>query len=363
MDAPPIFSLDNINLSNINCFQHPNNKIVGICNDKNCKIKNKYMCLDCMFENHSGHIGIQLNKIEKKYKEIYDKYVLENKSIEQEYNNFKKNLKNKINNLKNEINKTLDLFYENAIEEFKKQTESGGCEEIKNIQKNYPPKNNEQLNLLIENLLILNNKDNEKNKKGLIENYLKNFDKKLNKEFEDLKNLIDNCIKNFFNKCNFEWSTKTYGNYGFYYLLDENNKKATKISENDTITICRTTEPLEVGNKYKLDYFINYITGDFDVGFGDERIGGQCWLRETYGYGITSNGIYLENKNVNSSINILKCKKVTFIVDLKNYNSKLFLDNKKVYDFNIKSDYVYYPMIAIRELNNSVKLIVSLLYD
>ena len=168
-------------------------------------------------------------------------------------------------------------------------------------------------------------------------------------------------MKNLFN--NFKWSTKTYSSYDFYYRLEEDNAKATKISNEGTITICRTTEPLEVGNKYKLDYFINYTNREFHVGFGDERGGDKYWLRNTYGYCITSEGLYLENKNVNSSINVLKCKKVTFIVDLKNYNSQLFLDDKKVYDFNIKSDYVYYPMIAISELNNSVKLLVSLLYD
>ena len=128
------------------------------------------------------------------------------------------------------------------------------------------------------------------------------------------------------------------------------------------MTICRTSESLEVGYKYKLDYFINYINGDFDVGFGDERIGTLCWLREPYGYSITSNGLYIE-KNCNKTYNILKCKRVTFIVDLKKYTSELFLDDKKVSSFTIKSDYVYYPMIAIRELNNSVKLRVSLLND
>ena len=164
MEAPPIFTLDNINLSNIDCDQHPKKKIVGICIDKNCKLKNKYMCLDCMFENHSGHVGIQVNKIEKKYKEKYDAYLLENRSIEQEYNKCKNNLKDKINNLKKEINKDLDLLYENGVEELKKNTQLGNYEEIKNIQKNYPPNNKEQLNVLIENLLTLYNKDNEINK-------------------------------------------------------------------------------------------------------------------------------------------------------------------------------------------------------
>ena len=30
-------------LNDINCFKHPNNKIVGICIDKNCKNEDKYI--------------------------------------------------------------------------------------------------------------------------------------------------------------------------------------------------------------------------------------------------------------------------------------------------------------------------------
>jgi len=110
-----------------------------------------------------------------------------------------------------------------------------------------------------------------------------------------------------------------------------------------------------------LEYFINYIKGDFDVGFGDEKIGTECWLRKEYGYGITSNGIYINGKNDNSTINLVNAKKITFIVDLINYNSELFIDEQKKYNFNINKDLIYYPMIAIRELNNSVKLKLTVL--
>ena len=32
------------------------------------------------------------------------------------------------------------------------------------------------------------------------------------------------------------------------------------------------------------------------------------------------------------------------------------MNDQKVYNFNMKPENIYYPMIAIRELNNSVKL-------
>ena len=52
MDAAPGLTPEEIEenneiqfkLDNINCFKHPNNKIVGICNDKNCKNEDKFMC-------------------------------------------------------------------------------------------------------------------------------------------------------------------------------------------------------------------------------------------------------------------------------------------------------------------------------
>ena len=362
MEAPPSFTMDSIKLNNINCYEHPKNKIVGICNDKNCKHKNKYMCVDCMFDNHSGHVGVKINQIENFYKEQYNKYSNENLSIDNEYKAFENNLKNKINEVKNKINNYLDLFYKNILQELSK-TKLDIYEEMKNIRNNYPPNNKEQLNKIIEELLKLynnTNSDNNNKNKLMLEKKIKLYNDKLNEKFDSLEKYFDHFIEYQFNK-NFEWSTKTYGGYGFYYILDEDNTKVTKNSEGGTITICRGTKPLEKGMKYKLEYFINYKKGDFDVGFGDNKIGNQCWLRRMYGYGVTTVGLYIDGTNNYSNINIINCKKVTFIIDLKNYNSEVLLDDKKVSNFNIRSDLIYYPMIAIRELDNSVKLKLSVL--
>ena len=361
MEAPPSFTMDSIKLNNINCYEHSKNKIVGICNDKNCKHKNKYMCVDCIFDNHSGHVGIKINQIENFYEEQYKKYSNENISIDNEYKAFENNLKNKINDLKNKINNDLDLFYKNILQELKK-TKLDNYEEMKNIRNNYPPNNKEQLNKIIEELLKLYNNTNSDNNKNklMLEKKIKLYNDKLNEKFDSLKKYLDHFIKYPFN-IKFEWSTKTYGSYGFYYILEEDNTKVTKISEGGTVTICRGTNPLEEGMKYKLDYFINYKKGDFDVGFGDEKIGSTCWIRNKCGYSVSSNGLFIDGSNNNSSINILSCKKVTFIIDLKNYNSEVLLDDKKVSNFNIRSDLKYYPMIAIRELDNSVKLKLSVL--
>ena len=117
-------------------------------------------------------------------------------------------------------------------------------------------------------------------------------------------------------------------------------------------------------SRAQIDYFVEYLHGDdFDVGFGDDQIGPLCWLRGPGGYGITSKGIYLNSQSCsNSDVKITNnIKKISFIVDLLNYTSEIYLDNTKVYsNFSINRNLTYYPMAAIRQLNNSVKLDVNL---
>lgn len=54
--APPITPNGNqFSLNSIKCLKHPNNQLVGICIDKNCKNEDKFMCSDCIFESHNDH--------------------------------------------------------------------------------------------------------------------------------------------------------------------------------------------------------------------------------------------------------------------------------------------------------------------
>ena len=113
---------------------------------------------------------------------------------------------------------------------------------------------------------------------------------------------------------------------------------------------------IKKNNKYKLEYSINYLGGKLDLGFGDEEVGNSCALRKQKSYCISSNGIYENGKKVLSNNNIIKAKKITFIIDLKKNNVDLLVDEQKKYNFNIRDDSIYYPMIATSKLNNSVKL-------
>ena len=71
---------------------------------------------------------------------------------------------------------------------------------------------------------------------------------------------------------------------------------------------------------------------------------------------MSNRGIFVDGQNKKSENNIVNRKKITFIVDLKKFVYQIFFDDEKMYDFNFNSQLTYYPMIAIRELNNSVQL-------
>ena len=358
MNAPPISNINDFNLNKINCFElnHQNNPILGICNDPKCDNNNKFMCVDCIFGNHSGHIGIKINEIEKIVSKKLEEYHKQNENFNKNYNEFKIFLRNKVNELKDKINNYIEDYYTNFL---KKINQICIINEIDNIQKKYPPKNKEDLNKLGKELLDLyNNKNNNNNSEIKLPN-LKIYEKLVIDEIKNCENYLIKFKESPIDLEEFKWSTKTYGEYGFYYKLEENNTKVTKISEKGTITICRTISPLKLGYKYKLDYFIYYINGDFDVGFGDDNIGNSCWLSTQKSYCVSNRGIYVSGINKNSNVNIKNIKKISFIIDLKKFLYDIYFDDNKMYSFSFESNLIYYPMIAIRALNNSVTLKVE----
>ena len=86
------------------------------------------------------------------------------------------------------------------------------------------------------------------------------------------------------------------------------------------------------------------------------------WLRGNNLYCISSEGIFINGKNKPDYKIQKENKKITFIIDLKNNNSEIYINDQKVDNFNMKPDNIYYPMIAMRKLNNSVKLDLTEIY-
>ena len=356
MNAPPTFNINELNLNKINCFEHQNNLIVGICIDTKCENENKLMCIDCMFGNHSGHIGVKINEIEEIYKTNLEEYINKSKdeALNKKHQEFNEFLKKKVDEFRKRMNEYIEEYYNNFLQEI-----NDDSNEINNIYQNCPPKNKTQLNILGKNLIQLYNKKKKNIKKEPKLNLEKYnlYEKSVIKELELIENYFKKLKESPLNPEEiFEWSKKTYENHGFYYQLEENNTKVTKILKGGTMTVVRSINPLEKGNKYKLDYYIHYINGDFDVGFGDDNIGKTCWICGNNCYSVSNRGIFVDGQNKKSENNIVNRKKITFIVDLKKFVYQIFFDDEKMYDFNCNSQLTYYPMIAIRELNNSVKL-------
>ena len=361
MSAPPLSNSFDFKLNSIKCIElnHENNPIVGLCQDLKCERKNKLMCLDCIFDHHGGHIGIKSKEIEeivqKKYKEF------QNNQYGKQIDDFKKKIRKIIDDFKIIINNQIENYYINVLKSLEEKTKLKKENQIKIIIDSYPPKNQEDFYKIENELLNLCKNKNDsvqKGKENLLEIF-KSFENNLTNQLEITKSLILLNLKdlnlNNSEEEDFEWLKTTYNLYDFYYKLEENNSKATKISGDGTITVCRGNNPLKKGNKYKLDYFINYNNGDFDVGFGDDETGKSDWLRSKKAYCISNYGIFLNNKKA-SEINLIKNKKISFLVNLNTYFCEIFMDDVKKYDFNFDSNYIYYPMIAIRNLNNSVKL-------
>ena len=360
MYAPPLSNTNYFKLSNMNCSEpnHQNNPIVGICIDEKCQIENKFMCLDCIFDNHSTHKGVKSQELEEIFQQNLKEFQ-NTKILNKEKNNEMKNfLKEKIDKFKKNINKYIDEYYNKCLNKIEKNTEINKENEINMIQDNFPPKNNDQLLKLKEGLLLLYKNHKENNQK-------KN---EYNNNHESYKIIIldelKNCEKSFINFKNnslidletkFEWSTDYYTIDGFCYKLEENNSKATKILIS-TITICKAAKPLEKGFKYQLDYYINYISGAFDVGFGDISINTSLnGLAVAKCYSVCNCGVYTNGKQIESTNYFENTKKISFFIDLINFKYEIFLNDIKKFDFSCDPQFFYYPMVAMGAINNSVK--------
>jgi len=117
------------------------------------------MCVDCIFESHSGHQMIKSGVIEDLYNQKKNKYSGPNKNLDDEYLKFEKNLKNKIDEIKSKLNEGVEKLYKVILEDFKKAKNKINNSEDDDvdvdmdiIKNNYPPKNKDELNKLIEGI-------------------------------------------------------------------------------------------------------------------------------------------------------------------------------------------------------------------
>jgi hypothetical protein len=363
MEAPPVSTVqgDESILSQILCKEHPYQKIVGICTDKRCNEEEKYMCVECIFGKHSGHVGTKAGDIENIYKEISEVNYNLDKIINMKYSELADKLKKAKEELKKKVEKIIDDYYYKEIIELKNLYKFKLKEQLDNINRYKIPKNKDELIQLANEFIILHdNKDiiDLAKDKNEIEKKYSDFEKKEHRKKLYLeRKLID--IINSKEEIQYEWSYKVYGPYQFEYRFDDNNTRATKCLNDEEMSICRGLAPLIVRNRYKIDYFLDNTNGIVDIGLGDESIGPTGKLRDNHSYCISTDGIFANGKIISQKYHLSKVKKISFKVDLNNYNCEIYLEDKKIFNLNLKQDLVYFPMIAISNLNNSVKIKVT----
>lgn len=154
----------------------------------------------------------------------------------------------------------------------------------------------------------------------------------------------------------FEWSDKTYANYGFLYTLSNNNCTATKSLNDGTITMLRSSQKLEEGKIYITEFAVEIKKGgDFDIGIGNDSVGSNCWIRAIGGYGVSNMGIYSNGRVIDSNKKLSDEDTIILEVDLK---LERVLKIRKIGTFlqEVKLDVKppLYFFCAVRKVGNSV---------
>ena len=400
----------NLHLNTLNCQiqSHNGASIIGFCIDEKCKEKNKFACQNCFFDIHSMHKLVKLNElnnfIQKKYKE-YKNSLEDNKRIIEIYKNNEEIQVEKIEQFKNDIIKELEKKTNSFIRELRKfyndMSNTYNNRSVSNLKEyeefftgNAAPIQKPDLNKLSEICCNIYKETDEgetnkeegetpynnsseipcprifKQKKSIsknnfnMENFNKSFDNLLKGQLKDISKYINekflNTAEDLFNQQEkFEWCTKTYSGYDFFYELNNNNKKGTKTLSNGTMTILRGKEKLQNNYQYNIKFKIGLKTGgDFDVGIGTERVGDSCWLRTKESLCLSNTGVMNLDINMDNSIRL----KDNDIVDLeintqvgKKYfkgciNDKLIC----ILDYDLEDVYI---MAAIRNVSNFIEVL------
>ena len=371
---------NNNELNSLTCQikEHSNLKIIGFCIQENCTQKNKFACQECFFDIHSGHKLIKIEKlhelIQSKLKE-YKSYEEDEKKNSELYNKYEKIQMNNIEQfrqkLTSELNEKINQYKEKILKKIKgiNNNENKINMSIKNYEEffvgNAAPVQRPDLvklsdicyNIYSEKDPIIKNDNFDINK-------IKHLYEENNRQAEEfLKNqysiFLKYIRKNFLiSKYGFEWCTKTYGGYDFFYELSNNNTKATKKSSQGTMTVLRSKEPIFDNCVYKLKFKIGLKNlGDYDVGIGTDKTGESCWLRTKESICMSNTGIINMDLNMDNSIKLRDKDIVELEINTKEGHKyfKGSINNKLVclIDFDIRDIFI---MAAMRNVGSYIEL-------
>jgi hypothetical protein len=381
---------------------HEGSKLVAFCIDKSCTFPNKFVCLDCIFQFHEQHKLLKLKliqdrinmSIESQASAAKDEQMLmirlrdTEETVKMEVEKIKTNIleifNNKMNSFIAEVSDRIMEYHKSSKSEtfdvavlWEKEVRHLNKDEFENLTNhlitNYVP----MLTTLTESTIVntsqleplVNANCKKKSPMAELEKFDDNFKKYIQDvdktvcEFLNTKFLVTSSNILFSENLYFEWSDKTFGNYGMLYSLTNNKLTASKNQNDGTITILRAKDKLNFNENYYIEFLIDCKKfGDCEVGFGRDSVGPSCWLRSPGAYGITNVGIYENGKVVKKEIRLEDADVVGFEIYLKNDKNspqniskmcKLFKNSKFVHEFKIEIDEIY-PMAAIRKVGNCV---------
>lgn len=378
-----------INFLEMSCGNegHDGSKLVAFCVDKSCTFPNKFVCLDCIFQFHEQHKMIKLKLIQDKLNANLESELLVNdedaitsklrdseEKIKMEVEKIKTNIleifNNKVNNFIVEVNERI-LEHHKVVKSETFDPQILTKKEVKHLNKdemdlltNFLNSNYavqvDSLNMSQVDSLANNNK--HKNPVSELDKFDENFKKYIQEvsksvtEYLNTKFLVAPCNLLFSDNLYFEWTEKTYGNYGFLYQLTNGKLTATKVQNDGTITILRAKDKLNFNENYYIEFVIDCKKGgDVEVGFGKDSIGPSCWLRSVGAYGFTNQGVYENGKVSKKDIKVEDGDIVGMEIYLKSNQKycKVLKNMKSVSEFKIDIEEVY-PMCAIRKIGNSI---------
>jgi hypothetical protein len=372
-----------INFLEKNCIEegHEDGKLVALCIDKNCNIPNKFICLECLFNQHEQHKVIKLKQVQDKLNEVMHNgsadesvEVFRNKLKETE-NKIQLELENIKTNILEILNNKVNIFITDTYDQFSKLFEKSreDIDVVRLIKKDFQTLTQDELttltgfitsNFLSQSVVIdEGTTTTSQNKKCPLEE-LDKYINNLRPFLADNNRIICDFLNNkflanyslLFNNSNlvFEWTNKAYGNYGFLYTLSTNKQMATKSTSDGTITIIRGRDKLGQENYYIEFLFDSKKGGDIEIGIGRDTVGTSCWLRTQGAYGITNMGIYEYGKLVKKDEKIEDGNIVGLELNMRTAKTgRIFKNTKLIHEFKIDIDEVYI-MAAVRKVGNSI---------
>lgn len=190
-------------------------------------------------------------------------------------------------------------------------------------------------------------------------NFIPEDNKTIEQFLEKIKHFGEIQINNFFEEINNPWTTERFKYEDvFYYTLKEDNYVAEKTEDNSFIHLIKSSYQLKKDKIYKLIFEVNFKGGDFDIGFADfskTTMVAKLTSSENF-VAITNKGLIINEKNINNKVKTENGKKYKFIIDMKNKNFSLSIDEIKIGDFNFDFQDNVFAQASIRNLGNSVRI-------